>query len=278
MMRWPSNRKRTAPAWRDLREQNALKICGGRREDDVSGRVRRERVRGFARRTRHAGDGSARAARGERAYLLELGRVPDLEVHLGVVLRKIGTGRAVRGTPRQGGLKRKNRRESDLTAGAVTRDNGLATYLILNLQVDVVSLVVSLLFLFLGHSCFPIRCVACVEVQWRQPRITPSSSCSRVGRPKEKISSRRNFRALPAPRLPGPRHSDSDGAPATRSRHSARRGTRELGRGHGRIPLGRNSSGHSLPTVDARRGGAGNPRNSTGSRGWGRRGEARCPR
>ena len=153
-MRWPSNRKRTAPGWRDLREQNALKICGGRREDDVSGRVRREGVRGFARRTRHAGDGSARAARGERAYLLELGRVPDLEVHLGVVLRRIGTGQAVRGTPRQGGLQRKNRRESDLTARAVTRDNGLATYLILNLQVDVVSLVVSLLFLFLGHGCF----------------------------------------------------------------------------------------------------------------------------
>ena len=31
LMRWPSKRKRTAPGWRDLREQNALKICGGRR-------------------------------------------------------------------------------------------------------------------------------------------------------------------------------------------------------------------------------------------------------
>lgn len=31
LMRWPSKRKRTAPGWRDLREQNALKIWGGRR-------------------------------------------------------------------------------------------------------------------------------------------------------------------------------------------------------------------------------------------------------
>ena len=104
----------------------------------------------------------ARAARDERAYLLELGRVPDLEVHLGVVLRRIGTGRAVRDTPRRGGLKRRG--ASDRAAGDVTRDNGLATYLILDLQVDVVSLVVSLLFLFLGHGCCSIRCVVCVEV------------------------------------------------------------------------------------------------------------------
>ena len=33
MMRCPSKRKRTAPGWRDLREQKAVKICeeeGGR--------------------------------------------------------------------------------------------------------------------------------------------------------------------------------------------------------------------------------------------------------
>jgi hypothetical protein len=98
LMRWPSNRKRTESALSALREQNASKICvrwRGRR-GGMGGEDERQRKRGFWRYfflTKGVqGEaffflGCCVAERSKsRAHLLELGGLPDLEVHLRVVL------------------------------------------------------------------------------------------------------------------------------------------------------------------------------------------------
>ena len=94
MMRCPSKRKRTAPGCSDLREQKAVKICeaeGGRGVQRA--KIRRERENRSEGSEPRGGAGEARPGgcdggiwRG--TYLLKLGGLPDLEVHLRVVLRK----------------------------------------------------------------------------------------------------------------------------------------------------------------------------------------------
>jgi hypothetical protein len=81
LMRCPSKRKRTAPGWRDLREQKAVKICeeeGGR---GVSARK-------YAGMRKNSQEGRIWRV----TYLLKLRGLPDLEVNLRVVLRKGGRG------------------------------------------------------------------------------------------------------------------------------------------------------------------------------------------
>ena len=99
MMRCPSKRKRTAPGWRDLREQKAVKIC----EEEGGRGVSARKYAGMRKNSQEEG-GEPRGGRGvERprgpegriwrvTYLLKLRGLPDLEVNLRVVLRKGGRG------------------------------------------------------------------------------------------------------------------------------------------------------------------------------------------